>query len=138
MRYEQDNVPVDAICHMAMRYLEKGEAHKLPNIADILFRAGDISSRTIAYYLRGLYHATQGHLRQSRDDINEFCKLRRSQSTPEYVMHNLKILERALAKNRHQDYKPNSRKRINALCKRLRFDIDHNLWIDPWNWVYQP
>ena len=137
MRYEQNNVPVAAICHMAMRYLEKGEAHRVPKIADPLNRVGNTSHLAIAHYLRGLCHATQGHLRQSRDDINEFRNLRHSQSTPEYVTHNLKTVERALARNRHMDYNPNDKARINALSKRLRFDIDHNLWIDVLGHIYQ-
>ena len=128
IRYEQDYVPMAALCHIAVRHIGNGEYIPAFAIAESLIQRDRAIDQDTGYYFRGLCHATQGRLRQAERDINEFIRIRNNRRIPDYVHQNLRVVQRALTRNRNADYDAEAGRRIKNLREQLCLEIDESLW----------
>ena len=126
IRYEQDSIPIGAICHMVMSLLRTGGHNRASHFAESLIRQDDEINEELGYYFRGLCHAFEGKLKQANQDINKFVEMR--QSVPKCVEANTKLLRETLRNNRNRDYGRKQRRQLLNLQKQIRLDCDKELW----------
>ena len=126
IRYEQDHISPEALVHMMVRWLSKGEYGRVFAASESLIRNENPINESTGYYFRGLYQAFQGKLNQAYKDMDTFVKI--SGTTPKYVEKNMEIVKNTLKSNRGRDFTKKQRNQLKNLKTKLCMDVDEKLW----------
>ena len=127
IRYAQDSIGMDAVCHMIAERIRKGEYERASAQAErILMTNERRSGGEIGYYFRGLCHALQGRLGQARCDL---LKFRESVlQAPEYAELNVETVLEAWERNDRRDYSLRQYRKKDSLKDSISLDVDERLW----------
>ena len=129
IRHDQDFIPIEALCHMAMEQLRNGEHHRVRAIGGGLSaRRHDAISVAAGNYLTGLCLAHEGELREAEERIRMF--LAAASGDRNWAEANLATIVEAKRRNGGKNYRAKQQRReIGRLRSRLSLEVGDALWL---------
>ena len=118
IRFEQDSISLEALCHMMLDWLCVEEYDRVLNASEVLIAKDDMISNAAGYYFRGLLHAIDGQLLQARSDIKQFCAMIPG-DTPDYAQANLHVVQDALNLNHNRNLGKKQKRKLQGVKNRL-------------------